>query len=158
LGFEFVGVLYCELCNTMVDVRNPSIFAKNLELGLDKHNNLCYNDSITNNGSMKGTTMISSEMIYEAYLEVADKVVSLQILGKGMYLLHMVGDEFPQKLNSYAVMSVLDPELDEEDMQVALAEYEHYEANWEEVESDDSHRESYEDWNTDQSSLDTLFE
>ena len=34
--------------------------------------------------------MISSEMIYEAYLEVADTVVSLQILGKGMYLLQMV--------------------------------------------------------------------
>ena len=99
--------------------------------------------------------MISSEMIYEAYLEVADTVVSLQILGKGMYLLQMVGDEFPQKMNSYAVMSVLDPELDEEDMQVALAEYEEYEDTWEEVESDDGHYELYEE---DQSALDTLFE
>jgi len=36
-------------------------------------------------------------------------------------------------------------ELDENDMQCALAEYEHYEDNWEDIDSDDGHRELYED-------------
>jgi len=35
LGFEFAGVLYGELCDSMVDARNPSIFAKNLGVGVD---------------------------------------------------------------------------------------------------------------------------
>ena len=34
-------------------------------------------------------------------------------------------------------------ELDEHDMQCALAEYEYHEANWEDMESDDSHIELY---------------
>ena len=34
-------------------------------------------------------------------------------------------------------------ELDEVDMQCALAEHEWYEHNWEEIESDDGHRELY---------------
>ena len=38
-----------------------------------------------------------------------------------------------------------DVELDEHDMQCELAEYEHYEANWEEIESDDGHCELYDD-------------
>ena len=87
--------------------------------------------------------MISSKLIYEAYMAVSEKVVSLKILGKGVYLLHMVGEDRPQKMNSYAVMNVLDPELDEHDMQCAKAEYEHHEANWEELESDEGHRELY---------------
>jgi hypothetical protein len=87
--------------------------------------------------------MISTEQIYNAYMANADSVISLQILGKGIYLLHMVGDELPQKLNSYAVMNVLEPELDEHDMQCAKAEYEYHEANWEALESDDGHRELY---------------
>ena len=32
MGLEFVCVLYCELCGSMVDVRNPSIFAKKFRL------------------------------------------------------------------------------------------------------------------------------
>ena len=36
-------------------------------------------------------------------------------------------------------------ELDEVDMQCALAEYEYHEANWEGLESDDGHQELYED-------------
>ena len=36
-------------------------------------------------------------------------------------------------------------ELDEVDMRCDEAEYEHYEANWEEIESDDGHQELYED-------------
>ena len=38
-----------------------------------------------------------------------------------------------------------DVELDEHDMQCDLAEYEHHEANWQEIESDDGHQELYED-------------
>ena len=87
--------------------------------------------------------MIPVTDIYDAYLKNADNVISLQVLGKGLYLLHMVGDMYPVKLNSYAVMSVLDPELDEVDMQCALAEYEYYEANWQDIDSDDGHRELY---------------
>ena len=87
--------------------------------------------------------MISSALIYEAYMAVSEKVISLKILGKGVYLLHMVGQDRPQKMNSHAVMNVLDPELDEHDMQCAKAEYEYHEANWEELESDEGHRELY---------------
>jgi hypothetical protein len=47
LGFEFVGVLYGELCGSMVDVRNSNIFTKSLELGLDTTGKLCYNIYIT---------------------------------------------------------------------------------------------------------------
>ena len=36
-------------------------------------------------------------------------------------------------------------ELDEVDMRCDEAEYEYHEANWEELESDDSHIELYED-------------
>ena len=44
-----------------------------------------------------------------------------------------------------ASMQSVEVELDEHDMQCAKAEYEHYEANWEELESDDGHIELYED-------------
>ncbi len=44
-----------------------------------------------------------------------------------------------------ATMQEVEPELNAEDMQVALAEYEHHEANWETLESDDSHIELYQD-------------
>jgi len=73
--------------------------------------------------------MISSELVYNAYLANADAVITLQVLGKGIYLLQMVGDEFPQKMNSYAVMKRLS--LESED--------------WQESESDDGHRELYDD-------------
>ena len=44
-----------------------------------------------------------------------------------------------------ASMQSAEVELDEHDMQCALAEYEHYEANWEDIDSDDGHRELYDD-------------
>ena len=47
-------------------------------------------------------------------------------------------------------------ELDENDMQCALAEYEHYEANWEDIESDDGHQQLYDEWDNNQASIDTL--
>ena len=35
LVFQFVGFLYCELCGSMVDIRNSSIFTKKLVTGVD---------------------------------------------------------------------------------------------------------------------------
>ena len=55
-----------------------------------------------------------------------------------------------------AVMQSAEVELDEHDMQCAKAEYEHHEANWEDIESDDSHQELYDEWDNNQSSIDTL--
>tara|TARA_R110001583_G_C5495812_1_gene395246 strand:- start:268 stop:453 length:186 start_codon:yes stop_codon:yes gene_type:complete len=42
-------------------------------------------------------------------------------------------------------MQEVEPELNAEDMQVALAEYEYHEENWETLESDDSHIDLYQD-------------
>ena len=72
--------------------------------------------------------MITTDLIYNAYMANADSVISLQILGKGIYLLHMVGEDRPQKMNSYAVMKRLSVESED----------------WEDSESDDGHRELYE--------------
>ena len=44
-----------------------------------------------------------------------------------------------------ASMQSTEVELDEHDMQCDLAEYEHYEANWEDIDSDDGHIELYEE-------------
>ena len=71
--------------------------------------------------------MITTDLIYNAYMANADSVISLQILGKGLYLLHMVGEDRPQKMNSYAVMKRLSVQSED----------------WEELESDDGHRELY---------------
>jgi hypothetical protein len=112
--------------------------------------------------------MISNTDITEALLR-NDKVVTCQFLGKGIFLLRMEGDTLPMKTNSYGIMKIVDPErfnrefsprnfvvgmdeldrvareeldeLDEHDMQCAKAEQEH----WEELESDDGHRELYTD-------------
>ena len=53
--------------------------------------------------------MISNELIGEA-LQRNDNVVSCQFLGKGIFLLRMVGDSLPMKMNSYAVMQTVDPD------------------------------------------------
>ena len=53
--------------------------------------------------------MISNKDIGEA-LHQNDRVVSCQFLGKGIYLLRMVGDDLPMKTNSYGVMKVVDLE------------------------------------------------
>ena len=55
MGFEFVSVLYCELCNTMVDIRNIAFSAKKLAIGLDKSSNLVYNTDMINDN--KGNNM-----------------------------------------------------------------------------------------------------
>ena len=126
--------------------------------------------------------MISNRHITEALLQ-NDRVVSCQFLGKGIFLLHMEGDNLPMKTNSYGVMKIVDLErfnrefsprnfvvgmeeldlvLDMEDEQfcleppVRVAEeweddsigeletFEDFANNWEEIESDDGHRELYE--------------
>ena len=114
--------------------------------------------------------MISNKIIGEALLQ-NERVVSCVFLGKGIFLLRMEGSDYPQKMNSYGVMKTVDlerfnrefsprnfvltmedmseaehmadRELDEHDMQCAKAEYEYHEDNWEELESDDGHRELY---------------
>ena len=75
----------------------------------------------------KGNKMISNELIYNAYMANSDRIVSMKLLGKGVYLLHMVGEDRPQKMNSHAVMKRLSVQSDD----------------WEESESDDGHRELY---------------
>ena len=71
--------------------------------------------------------MISTDLIYNAYMANADSVISLRLLGKGVYLLRMVGEDRPSLMNSYAVMKRLS--LESED--------------WQDSESDDGHRELY---------------
>ena len=51
--------------------------------------------------------MISTQIIYNAYVMVADEVADLRYLGKGVYLLQMVGENLPSKMNSYAVQQTL---------------------------------------------------
>jgi len=57
--------------------------------------------------------MISNELIYNAYMANADRVISVKLLGEGIYLLHMVGEDRPQKMNSYAVMKRLSVQSDD---------------------------------------------
>ena len=132
--------------------------------------------------------MISNKDIGEALLR-NDKVVTCRFLGKGIFLLTMVGDSYPRKMNSYGVMQTVDLErynrefsprnfvvgmdeaeasIDMEDenfcleppMRVAeeweeesseieldsigeLETFEDFANDWEEIESDDGHRELY---------------
>ena len=85
--------------------------------------------------------MISNELIGEA-IQRNNDVVTCQFLGEGLFLLLMADWELPQKMNSYAVMQTVDPTW--YSIQFAprnLTE----EENWEELESDDGHRELYDD-------------
>ena len=101
--------------------------------------------------------MISNKLIGEALLR-NDNVVSCVFLGKGIFLLRMEGDSLPMKTNSYGVMKTVDPELFNrefsprifvvgmDDLEAMVeAEEEHRYENWEEIESDDGHRELYDD-------------
>ena len=99
--------------------------------------------------------MISNRDITKALLQ-NERVVSCQFLGKGIFLLRMEGDTLPMKTNSYGVMKIVDLErfnrefsprnfvvgMDELEA-AADAEYELYQNNWENLESDDGHRELY---------------
>jgi hypothetical protein len=122
--------------------------------------------------------MISNKLIGEAIAQ-NDDVVTCQFLGNGMFLLRMVDDELPQKMNSYAVMKTVDrdwfdlqfsprtfetnltedeqfcleppvrvaEEWDESDDSIGeLDTLEDFANNWEEIESDDGHRELYENY------------
>ena len=99
--------------------------------------------------------MISNRDISEALLQ-NERVVSCVFLGKGIFLLRMEGDSLPMKTNSYGVMKIVDLERYNREFsprnfvvgmgeleQAADAEYELYEKNWEALESDDGHRELY---------------
>ena len=103
--------------------------------------------------------MISTTDIFEAAARNAD-VYTLRYLGTGLYLLLMEDDRNngrePQKMNSYGVLKVIDPtwygmqfaprNLTKEmadGIEAADAQYD--EENWEETESDDGHRELYDD-------------
>ena len=103
--------------------------------------------------------MISTTDIFEAAQRNAD-VYHMQYLGDGLYMLLMEDDRnnglLPQKMNSYGVLKVIDPtwygmqfaprNLTKEmadGIEAADAQYD--EENWEEIESDDGHRELYDD-------------
>jgi hypothetical protein len=103
--------------------------------------------------------MIETKDIFEA-AERNPEVYSLQYLGDGLYMLLMEGDRnngiLAQKMNSYGVLKVIDPtwygmqfaprNLTKEmadSIEAADAQYD--EEVWQEVESDDGHRELYDD-------------
>ena len=103
--------------------------------------------------------MIPTTDIFEAAQRNAD-VYHMQYLGDGLYMLLMEDDRNngrePQKMNSYGVLKVIDTvwynmqfaprnltkEM-EDSIESADAQYD--EENWEEIESDDGHRELYDD-------------
>jgi|TARA_R110000765_G_scaffold59521_2_gene115716 hypothetical protein len=103
--------------------------------------------------------MISTSDIFDA-AKRNDDIWSLQYLGNGLYLLLMENEHYdgvlPQKMNSYGVLKTIDPtwygmqyaprNLTKEmadGIEAADAQYD--EQNWEEIESDDGHRELYDD-------------
>ena len=103
--------------------------------------------------------MIPRNDIFEA-AQRNPEVYYMNYLGDGLYMLQMEDDRnndiFPQKMNSYGVLKVIDPtwygmqfaprNLTKEmadGIEAADAQYD--EENWEETESDDGHRELYDD-------------
>ena len=111
--------------------------------------------------------MIPTTDIFEAAQRNAD-VYHMQYLGDGLYMLLMEDDRNngrePQKMNSYGVLKVIDTvwynmqfaprnltkEM-EDSIESADAQYD--EENWEEIESDDGHRELYDDLDIDDTVL-----
>ena len=88
--------------------------------------------------------MISNEHIGEA-IQRNNDVDTCQFLGKGIFLLRMADWELPQKMNSYAVMKTVDPDWFDIAFSPNVYVTNLMEENWEEVESDDGHRELYDD-------------
>ena len=103
--------------------------------------------------------MIPRNDIFEA-AQRNPEVYYMNYLGDGLYTLQMEDDRNngipPQKMNSYGVLKVIDPtwygmqfaprNLTKEmadGIKAADAQYD--EKNWEETESDDGHRELYDD-------------
>jgi len=110
--------------------------------------------------------MISTTEIFEAAAR-NHNVYTLRYLGTGLYLLLMEDDRNnglpPQKMNSYGVLKAIDPTwygmqfaprnltkemadgIEAADVQYDEADFEDFANNWEEIESDDGHRELYDD-------------
>jgi len=88
--------------------------------------------------------MISNNDIGEA-IQRNNDVDTCQFLGKGIFLLRMADWELPQKMNSYAVMKTVDPDWFDIAFSPNVYVTNLMEENWEEVESDDGHRELYDD-------------
>jgi|TARA_R110002074_G_scaffold33668_1_gene93537 hypothetical protein len=110
--------------------------------------------------------MISTSDIFDA-AKRNDEVYTLQYLGDGLYMLLMEDDRnnglLAQKMNSYGVLKVIDPtwygiqfaprnltkefedSVEAADVQYDEADFEDFANNWEEVESDDGHRDLYKD-------------
>tara|TARA_Y100000310_G_scaffold90315_1_gene87606 strand:+ start:138 stop:431 length:294 start_codon:yes stop_codon:yes gene_type:complete len=96
--------------------------------------------------------MISNEHIGEA-IQRNNDVDTCQFLGKGIFLLRMADWELPQKMNSYAVMKTVDPDWFDIAFSPNVYVTNEMEENWEEVESDDGHRELYDDLDIDDTVL-----
>ena len=103
--------------------------------------------------------MISTTDIFDAASRNPE-VYTLRYLGTGLYLLLMEDDRNngrePQKMNSYGVLKVIDtvwynmqyaPRNLTQEMAdgIEAADARYDEENWEETESDDGHRELYDD-------------
>jgi len=88
--------------------------------------------------------MISNNDIGEA-IQRNNDVDTCQFLGKGIFLLRMADWELPQKMNSYAVMKTVDPDWFDIAFSPNVYVTNLMEEDWEEVESDDGHRELYDD-------------
>ena len=88
--------------------------------------------------------MISNEHIGEA-IQRNNDVDTCQFLGKGIFLLRMADWELPQKMNSYAVMKTVDPDWFDIAFSPNVYVTNLMEEDWEEIESDDGHRELYDD-------------
>jgi hypothetical protein len=96
--------------------------------------------------------MISNEHIGEA-IQRNNDVDTCQFLGKGIFLLRMADWELPQKMNSYAVMKTVDPDWFDIEFSPNVYVTNLMEENWEEIESDDGHRELYDDLDIDDTVL-----
>ena len=96
--------------------------------------------------------MISNEHIGEA-IQRNNDVDTCQFLGKGIFLLRMADWELPQKMNSYAVMKTVDPDWFDIAFSPNVYVTNLMEENWEEIESDDGHRELYDDLDIDDTVL-----
>ena len=114
----------------------------------------------------KGNKMIPRTDIFDA-AQRNHEVYYMDYLGDGLYMLLMEDDRNngrePQKMNSYGVLKVIDPtwygmqfaprnltkemedSIEAADVQYDEADFEDFANNWEEIESDDGHRELYDD-------------
>jgi hypothetical protein len=88
--------------------------------------------------------MISDKDIAEAYQRNNDADF-LTHVAEGVYLLRMSDEKLVRKMNSYAVMKTIDPDWFDIAFSPNVYVTNLMEEDWEEVESDDGHRELYDD-------------